>query len=52
MIKETVPLGHTGHLLHKTTLVKVEDIAILSNVEEKDSQNGNARKYAPNEGTG
>ena len=55
MIKETVPQGPTGYLLHKTTLPRMGDIEDLPNTNKdtwKVSQNEETKKYDLNKITG
>ena len=55
VIKETLSLGSTGHLLHKAILPRLGDIEELPNTQkqtQRGSQNGETRKHAPNERTG
>ena len=53
MTWETVPLGFTGHLLHKgCTLARLGGIADLPNIQkhiQRSSQNEDTKKQAPSE---
>ena len=51
MIRETASLDPTGQLLYKATLPKLGVIANLPNTQ-KQTQNGETKKHAPNKRTG
>lgn len=54
MIKKTVPLGSTGHLLLKVTLPRWGDIADIPSTQketQKSSQNRETNKHVPNKKT-
>ena len=51
MIRETISLSPTGHTLHKATLPRLAGRAGLHNTEkqiQRDSQNEETKKHAPN----
>ena len=46
-----MPLGPTGHLLHKDTLLSLEDVADISNTQtqtQRIRQNKETKEYLPN----
>ena len=51
-IKENVPLGLTGHLLHKAILPRlrvIEDLPSTQKQTQRGSQNGETKKHIPYE---
>lgn len=55
MIKETEPVGPIGNLLHKASLLRLEDIVDLPSTQkqtQRGSPNGETNKCASNVRTG
>lgn len=53
MIRETATLDHTGHLLYKATLSRLEDVADLPNTKkQREAVKIRRQKYVPHKRTG